>query len=645
MKKLAVPFLLLFISLALHAQTKVDSLKHLLKMPIADTARVRLLVVLSRNYYLSKPDSGFYYASKALEIAKKTGDTPGEVHALTQTAYSMWLLGNFPAALQTFLSSLHLAQQLNDQWSIARNYDGMSCIYAEQGDQNLAIAYALKSEAIFKKLRDYENVVDELMDLADFTLSAHQTDVALKYGKEALALSIRINETVWRPQIFTAIGNCYAASGQRKQALYYFKRAAAMAIKYNEPFNLEGSYESIATFFNKNNQIDSAIYYTKRRFDISQKTLVKFDLQSAAALLAKLYYGRDNDTAAKYYHIATSIRDSLFNEANSRQVLILNITEQQHEADLQRAALAYQNKLKLFGLLGVLGLVIITLIFTWVNMKKKAKSNRLLQSTLKELQQTQTQLIQSEKMASLGELTAGIAHEIQNPLNFVNNFSEVSIELLAELKEEEKRGNKEEVIAIAADLSENLSKISHHGKRADGIVKGMLEHSRLSTGQKQLTDLNNLTDEYLRLAYHGLRAKDKTFNAELTTHFDEKLPMAKVVPQDIARVLINLFNNAFYAVNQKRKALGADYKPTVSVTTSYTGGQFSISVKDNGNGIPDAIKDKIMQPFFTTKPTGEGTGLGLSLSYDIVVKGHGGKIDIHTQEKEYTELIIILPFS
>ena len=266
-----------------------------------------------------------------------------------------------------------------------------------------------------------------------------------------------------------------------------------------------------------------------------------------------------------------------------------------------------------------------------------------LEQAYGELKTTQTQLIQSEKMASLGELTAGIAHEIQNPLNFVNNFSEVSIELLGELKDEEEKGNKEDVIAIAGDLAQNLEKIRHHGQRADAIVKGMLQHSRSSSGQKEPTDLNALADEYLRLAFHGLRAKDKDFNTELTTHFDEKLPKVNTVPQDIGRVLLNVINNAFYATQQKVKTAGANYKPEVEIGTVQQNGSVMISVKDNGNGIPEAIKDKIMQPFFTTKPTGEGTGLGLSLSYDIVVKGHGGSIQVNSGEGEGSEFVIYLP--
>jgi two-component system NtrC family sensor kinase len=273
------------------------------------------------------------------------------------------------------------------------------------------------------------------------------------------------------------------------------------------------------------------------------------------------------------------------------------------------------------------------------------KQTAEIRTTLDNLKSAQTQLVQSEKMASLGELTAGIAHEIQNPLNFVNNFSEVSIELLTELKEEVEAGNKEDVIAIANDLTQNLEKINHHGKRADFIVKGMLQHSRTSTGEKQETNINILADEFLKLSYHGLRAKDKNFNAELITHFDKKIPKINIAAQDIGRVLLNLFNNAFYAVNQKQKTAGADYKPEVTVSTSIEKNNLIIKVKDNGNGIPDAIKDKIMQPFFTTKPTGEGTGLGLSLSYDIVVKGHNGSITVDTKENEFTEFTVTIPIS
>ncbi|MCJ8164102.1 ATP-binding protein [Pontibacter sp. E15-1] len=273
-----------------------------------------------------------------------------------------------------------------------------------------------------------------------------------------------------------------------------------------------------------------------------------------------------------------------------------------------------------------------------------------LQETLQELKVIQAQLIQQEKLASLGELTAGIAHEIQNPLNFVNNFSEVSSELVEELQTgplhslpETEKENAEEIIQ---HLTHNLQKINHHGKRADAIVKGMLQHSRSSTGQKETTDLNAMADEYLHLSYHGLRAKDKSFNAKLETHFDSAIPKLYVVPQDIGRVLLNLFNNAFYAVQQKQTISAQEgYQPLVQVTTSRKPDCVELRVRDNGCGIPENIRSKIMQPFFTTKPTGQGIGLGLSLSYEIITKGHKGEITVESEEGEFTEFTIKLPLS
>src|SRR5678809_1237261 len=258
-----------------------------------------------------------------------------------------------------------------------------------------------------------------------------------------------------------------------------------------------------------------------------------------------------------------------------------------------------------------------------------------------------TQLIQSEKMASLGELTAGIAHEIQIPFNFVNNFSEVNKELLMEMKHEIDSGNLAEAKNIAKDIQDNEEKITYHGKRADAIVKSMLQHSRSSSGKKEPTDVNALADEYLRLSYHGLRAKDKSFNARFETDFDDRIEQINIVHQDIGRVLLNLINNAFYSVSKKQKQEIPGYEATITVTTKRIGDQpdnyrVEITVADNGNGVPKRVLDKIFQPFFTTKPTGLGTGLGLSLSYDIVTKGHNGAIRVESKEHEYTKFIITL---
>jgi signal transduction histidine kinase len=279
----------------------------------------------------------------------------------------------------------------------------------------------------------------------------------------------------------------------------------------------------------------------------------------------------------------------------------------------------------------------------------KTKNNELstekllVEKTLIELKTTQSQLIQSEKMASLGELTAGIAHEIQNPLNFVNNFSEISSELLEEMKEELINGNQTEALTILDDVLKNLEKINHHGKRADSIVKGMLQHSRSTSGQKELTDINLLTDEYLRLSYHGLRAKDKSFNASIITDFDQTIDKIKLIPQDFGRVILNLMNNAFYVVNERKKEQNQSYEPKVTISTKQIENHVIISVSDNGKGIPNRLIEKVFQPFFTTKPTGQGTGLGLSLSYDIITKGHGGSLKVETKENVGTTFIIEIP--
>ncbi|MBC7889088.1 MAG: GHKL domain-containing protein [Ferruginibacter sp.] len=275
-------------------------------------------------------------------------------------------------------------------------------------------------------------------------------------------------------------------------------------------------------------------------------------------------------------------------------------------------------------------------------LKKQEELSQDLRKSLEDLKATQNQLVQSEKMASLGELTAGIAHEIQNPLNFVNNFSELNSELIEDMKTELKAGNTEDAIAIANNIAENEKKINHHGKRADAIVKDMLQHSRSSSGQKISTSLNALADEYLRLAYHGSRAKDKSFNAILKTDYDERIGNINIIPQDIGRVMLNLITNAFYAVSERKKQNPDGYEPIVLLSTKKLNDKVEIKVKDNGNGIPQKVLDKIFQPFFTTKPTGQGTGLGLSLSYDII-KAHGGELKVKTKEAEGAEFTIHLP--
>jgi two-component system NtrC family sensor kinase len=363
--------------------------------------------------------------------------------------------------------------------------------------------------------------------------------------------------------------------------------------------------------------------------------------------------------AYEHYKLYTLYRDSLTKEENEKKALQARM---QYEFDKKQAIGkaeqdkkdAEQKRIKniqyfTIGALIVLMLVILLFAFIqWRNNRQKKRANALLQQqkekvedTLTELKSTQSQLIHSEKMASLGELTAGIAHEIQNPLNFVNNFSDVNTELISEMKNELISGNTSEAISIANDIEDNEQKINHHGKRADAIVKGMLQHSRASAGQKELTNINALADEYLRLSYHGFRAKDKLFKAKVKTDYDETTGKIGIIPQEIGRALLNLYNNAFYTVAEKKKQEGDSYEPTIWVSTKNMSGKVEIAVRDNGNGIPQKVLDKIFQPFFTTKPTGQGTGLGLSLAYDII-KAHGGELKVETKEGDGSEFIINL---
>ena len=396
----------------------------------------------------------------------------------------------------------------------------------------------------------------------------------------------------------------------------------------------------------------------KKGVEYGQRASYKKGILFSSTLLSELYDSIDPKVALHYYKIAAAAKDSLFGAGNIQTIQSLINNEEARQKEIELAKAAYQNQLKQYGLLTGLGLFLIIAFILYRNNRQKQRTNKVLEATLDHLKSTQSQLIQSEKMASLGELTAGIAHEIQNPLNFVNNFSEVNEELLSELKDELSKGKMDDAIALANDAIENQKKINHHGKRADAIVKGMLQHSRTSSGTKEPTDINALCDEYLRLSYHGLRAKDKSFNAipiniGIETNFDPTLEKINVIPQDIGRVILNLINNAFYAVTEKKENLAHEnYEPNVTVITKKLNarpddplgrGKIQIIIKDNGNGIPDSVKDKIFQPFFTTKPTGQGTGLGLSLSYDIVTKGHGGEMRVESVEGIGTELIIILP--
>ena len=471
--------------------------------------------------------------------------------------------------------------------------------------------------------------------------------LVLKSGENNPDFSEAVN-----PFLLMVLGSVYAEMKDYESAKVYLYRSLINSSSRNT--NTRSAYK-MSQVYQFTNNLDSAYFFARMLLD-TLKTFGSANYEVDLGLAySNLYHCfrlmNKEDSAYKYVQLALVKSDSLAANRiqNLKEFQQMSFAEQKRLEAIEAGRKNRTVRWIAYGSVLFAALVCLIAVILFRNARQRKKTNGILerqkislQQTLDQLRSAQSQLIQSEKMASLGELTAGIAHEIQNPLNFVNNFSEVSKELISEMKEELVIGSLQLAVEIADDISQNLEKINHHGKRADAIVKGMLAHSRTSSGKKELTDLNALAEEYLRLSYHGIKAKDASFNASFHFEPDKSLPKVAVVPQDIGRVLLNLINNAFYACTERSKSADSSYQPTVTVSTKRSDNSIEISVKDNGNGIPEAIKEKIFQPFFTTKPTGEGTGLGLSLSYDIV-KGHGGALNLETKQDGGSNFIIQLP--
>jgi two-component system NtrC family sensor kinase len=660
MKKLLLLVLVATCSLSAMAQkSPVDSLQKAYQKNKQDTTLVNLLVAKSLTIYLNtNVDSGMIAARQALALSRKIHNKKGEVKSLSAVATFLNISGDLPGALKLTFEALPEAIKIHEMRSVASCYNTLGLTYSTLKDNKKALDNYYAAKDVGEKYHYNDLVVVELNNISREYLDVNKLDSALYFTKKDYAFALKEHMVKNLGYLIRNFGIIQFKKGDLAGAIKYYSKSLHDSSARNNHYLQSEDYRRIAEAYQKMNKVDSSIAYAKNAFEQAKLDRNPDQVQRATKLLTDEFLSKGNyQEAFNYQQITLKAQDSLFSQQKTLQVQNLTYNEQQRRQQAEAAQIAYQNKVRFYSLVGVLIVfALIASILLYANQKRKKansllkqqneqieRQHKALEKTLTELKNAQTQLVQSEKMASLGELTAGIAHEIQNPLNFVNNFSEVNTELIDEMEQEIGSGNYDEVKAIAGSIKANQQKISQHGKRADFIVKGMLQHSRTSTGEKHPTNVNVLADEFLKLSYHGLRAKDKNFNAELITDFDKKLPPVNIVQQDIGRVLLNLFNNAFYAVNQKAKTAGADYKPEVTVTTSSENGQVIIKVKDNGIGIPDAIKEKIMQPFFTTKPTGEGTGLGLSLTYDMVVKGHGGSISVDTKEGSYSEFTVSLP--
>ena len=640
-------FLLMMFTAVMNTESQnlryVDSLKNKMRGSKEDTSMVRNSMFIANEYVWSQPDTALSYANSSLLLAEKLNDTFGQVYNLGTLAYIYSMRRNDSLALSAVFRSIRLSEKGNPYFQIY-SFEDIAIVFYNIGDYRQAISYLYKLQS----LEDSTEFLFSNLMIGKSFYQLNQIDSAEKHLQAAYKRAISINRETNGPLLF--MGHISRKKGDYVHAISNYRQSINGSL--NKDINLKDAIEGylgLAQTFQLTGQRDSAIWYSQKAFTIAMVN--SFPAQSLdASILLKDMYTKIGaiDSAFKYQGITLSLKDSLFNQEKIRAGQNLSFDEFQRQAAIKTAfeaeKIKYQNRIRTYVLLGGLGLFVIIGLLLYRNNRQKHKANIILESTLANLKSTQSQLIHSEKMASLGELTAGIAHEIQNPLNFVNNFSDVNKELLEEMKDEIDKGNLDEVKSIANDVIDNEVKINHHGKRADTIVKGMLQHSRSSSGVKEPTDINALADEYLRLAYHGLRAKDKSFNATTKTDFDPGIANVNITPQDIGRVILNLITNAFYAVTEKKKQLDDGYEPTVLVSTKRINEKVEIKVADNGNGIPQRVLDKIFQPFFTTKPTGHGTGLGLSLSYDIV-KAHGGELKVHTREGEGSEFIIQLPLN
>jgi signal transduction histidine kinase len=651
-------------------RSQADSLRALLNQNINDTSRMAAYRELALFYLDINSDSALYFIERGLPLTQKLQLKLWEADAWDLTGLITANQGNYARSLKAYNEALKITENKECEkniWHIIKFTDSknpelarlsmlatvlsdLRGLYGETENYEKELQVVRTCFAVSAKINDNTLLSQAYRHLGQINFRNNQLDSALIYLKKSLEYSDKAGYSKYSNVAFNDMGDIYLKKQMKTRALENYRNALHVSMEQNNYWGIGTSYISLANYYQTINKNDSALYYATMGLATLKNTgQVRYYL-NAYNSLASIYKNLGKpDSALVYIEFAVAVKDSLINLEKIKQFQNVGFDEELRLQELEKESIKTKNKTRTYSLLSGLGIILIIAFILYRNNHQKQKVNKVLNETLSHLKSTQSQLIQSEKMASLGELTAGIAHEIQNPLNFVNNFSEVNTELIKEIQDErrktpDKRDEKLED-ELLQDIVQNQEKINHHGKRAADIVKGMLQHSRSSSGQKELTDINALCDEYLRLSYHGLRAKDKTFNAKFETHLNPTLPKVNVVPQDIGRVILNLINNAFYATSEKSKVESkksdSRFEPTVTVSTKHLGDKIEISVKDNGLGIPEHIKEKIFQPFFTTKPTGQGTGLGLSLSYDII-KAHGGEIKVDTTEGTGTTFTITL---
>jgi signal transduction histidine kinase len=609
--------------------------------------------------YMANYGDGLETNLTALKYARQLKDSNLVTLSLLSNGFLYILVKAYDQALKNEQEALVIFKATKDDEGIANVYFDMGIVNEWAKNLDSALYYEYLALKIRKDLQNYAGIVTSSMRISGLLQQQGKYEEALPITMDALKYAKLEGYQIFVMDSYLQAGNICMKLKDEKKAFKYYDSVMQVSRKNNDRKYLSKAMQNIASIYLAQGNTAMAIKNLEGAKEITDTTDFK-TLQDVYGMLSTAYakagdYKKAYENSINYKHFSDSLTqrekadkiEGITKQLEFDNKQALTKVSNDKKIALQQGEIYKQKLVKNITIAGLIIFVVLAIIL-FKRFREKRKLNIALEQSLNNLKSTQAQLIQSEKMASLGELTAGIAHEIQNPLNFVNNFSEVSNELIDEMKNELDKGAIDEAKYIADDIKQNLEKINHHGKRADAIVKGMLQHSRTSSGQKEMTNINALCDEYIRLSYHGLRAKDKTFNADFKSDFDESIGKINIVPKDMGRLLLNLINNAFYAVNEKKKAsassAGQPYEPIVSISTKKINDKIEISVTDNGNGIPQKVLDKIFQPFFTTKPTGQGTGLGLSLSYDIV-KAHGGELKVETQEGGGSTFIIQLPIN
>jgi len=663
--------LLLFLSatsLTGFTQTTLDSLNRSLANTRTDLERYKAIRGLYNYYEEINRDSATKYATEGIKLAVANKKKLVEIHCLNNYGYQLTGLGFYSDALKALTRAFQLAEDPQTEeitdWPLffdsTRNEKKLMLCYTHHIYAILMWQTQNISQEIFH-LKEARRIATEIefkprmmmanMNLGRSYISINKNDSALLFEKEAEKLALESNFKKYLANVYAYMAIISDSKGDHEGSLQLFYKAIQLSREQGNWSALSNNiYYGISRHYIEQPNADSALYYSRLNLQIflslGNITGPVVNLGSIYNNIFQSFELKGNKDSAYYYQgFALRVKDSLYklrikSLADFQNV---NFSEQLRLQQLEKEKVVYQNQVRTWFLLGGITVLLLLAIIFFRNNRQKQKANQRIEKAYADLKAAQAQLVHSEKMASLGELTAGIAHEIQNPLNFVNNFSEVNHELLGEMKEAIAKKDYGEVSILADDLISNEEKISYHGKRADAIVKSMLQHSRNNSGQKDLTDINALVDECLRLSFHGMRARDKSFNVKMDTSFQPDLPKVLIVSQDIGRVLLNLFTNAFYSLSQKKSIQPDGFEPVIKVKTEKQNGSILIYVRDNGNGIPQPVIDKIFQPFFTTKPTGEGTGLGLSMSFDIITKGHGGQLKVESEEGKYAAFTIIIP--